>query len=282
MQLKDTYILKKEIDWSALHYGVNIPISLQVVFYKSMQSFMKKGDTKNIKLVIEGQEYPAKLTNIYFDERKYPGHKELLQIRYTPKSFTAKKLRQVFYESFNYLKIEKEKLINKKRQLKTPENIREFLTIYTTDFEDTFAIDCITTNEKEILKTTISEFTEEEFELNINYNKKDTNARIEKRQQLAKIRKLDKSICDNLKLLYNYKCQICGTDFGKNYSAEIVEAHHIQSFTTTLNNDFDNILIICPNHHRIIHKVNPIFNKKKLIFQYENGLTEKLILNQHL
>jgi len=75
------YIYKKEIDWSSLHLGLNIPISLQDIFYQNLKLRLKKGENKKIKLIVEGVEYRVVLTNIAFNETKYPTHKELLQIR---------------------------------------------------------------------------------------------------------------------------------------------------------------------------------------------------------
>lgn len=49
-----------------------------------------------------------------------------------------------------------------------------------------------------------------------------------------------------------------------------------------MNNDAINQLIICPNHHRIIHATNPIFNRQKKIDTYKNGMIEKLSINYHL
>lgn len=86
----DLYIYKKEIDWSSLNIGINIPISLQNVFYQNIGLVMKKGDRIKLKLLLDGIEYPVTLNNIYFDENKYPLHRELLQIRYTPNSLFAK------------------------------------------------------------------------------------------------------------------------------------------------------------------------------------------------
>jgi len=45
----------------------------------------------------------------------------------------------------------------------------------------------------------------------------------------------------------------------------LVEAHHIDYLTTSQNNDTTNIIIISPNYHRIIHKNNPVFNRKKFV-----------------
>jgi hypothetical protein len=50
------YIYKKEIDWSALHLGVNIPVSLQNVFYENIKIKLKKGESKKIKLLLNGME----------------------------------------------------------------------------------------------------------------------------------------------------------------------------------------------------------------------------------
>lgn len=279
---KDTYIYKKEIDWSVLHFGLNIPVSIQLLFYNSIKELLQKGDNKDITLIIDGETYKAKLSNINFDKNKYPKHKELLQIRYSKNNPIAKKLREVFQISCSYLQTEKVKLVNSKQPIKVPLSIREYLVLYTTDFKDKFLLECITNKELILANSVITTFSEEEFEMDINYNREDLTSKIEEKQRIVKIRKLDKSICNNLKLLYQYRCQICGNNFGDKYNGEIVEAHHIQSFTTSLNNNSDNIMITCPNHHRLIHKVKPSFDKANLMFLYQNGYIEKLKLNVHL
>jgi len=205
-----------------------------------------------------------------------------LQIRYTENSAIAKKLREIFISSYKYLQVEKAKLINHRIPIKLPEICKEYLVLYTTEFQNTFLLDSITAQENKIFNKAILEISEEEFELDINYNRIDKTATIEQKQQLVKIRKLDKSICDNLKLLYKFNCQICGDDFGKTYDTIIIEAHHIESFTISMNNDSTNILVICPNHHRVIHKTSPFFDLKNLVFIYPNGLKECLKLNYHI
>jgi hypothetical protein len=273
------YIYKKEIDWSALHLGLNIPILLQSIFYDNINVKLNKGESKNIKFLIDGIEYPAVLTNIAFDRQKYPKHNDLLQIRYTPNSDMAQKLRQVFYCSYNYLRIEKEKLTNKKQQLSVPESIREYMVLYSTSFDDIFSIDCITHDEIIDGKETFKKFDELEIEQIM--NAKDNSHLIEK-EKTVKIRKLDKTIGDNLKRFYAYKCQICGLFIGELYDATVIHTHHIEYFSVSLNNDADNIMVVCPNHHGIIHAKNPVFDKKGKTFTYPNGLVEGLKLNVHL
>lgn len=69
--------------------------------------------------------------------------------------------------------------------------------------------------------------------------------------------------------------------FGEDDDSHVIEAHHISQFIKSLNNDMKNIMIVCPNHHSIIHDVNPVFNEKKKIFIYSNGFKEGLKLNCH-
>lgn len=123
---------------------------------------------------------------------------------------------------------------------------------------------------------------ENKYEADINYSKIDNSAGIVLKERMIKIRKLDKAISDELKMLYSNKCQICSNNYFKKYSEYIVEAHHIESFVKTLNNNSNNIMIICPNHHRLIHKTKPFFDTVKIEFKYPNGYIEALSLNKHL
>lgn len=115
-----------------------------------------------------------------------------------------------------------------------------------------------------------------------NYEYHDPSASIIESMMITKIRKLNRIIGTELKGLYDYKCQICGQNIGMDYGTRIAEAHHIDYFIKSLNNDAANQLIVCPNHHSVIHDVNPIFDRDKLIYIYPNGLKEGLKLNKHL
>jgi len=279
------YIYKKEVDWSVLHEGFSIPVSIQVHFQKQLHRFLKRGESKVINLGLENKAYKARVINQPFDKRKYPKHKDTIQIRYSPESDLSKKIRELFHVSYNYLKIMRDETPkNVHRQHRVPEEIREFIVLYSSDVENAFLVDCITNLDSLEMVSFISRkrIKEEDYELSLNYNIIDSYASIEEKKQIIKIRKLDRAIGENLKLLYDYRCQICGDNFGYKYSANIVESHHIENFVTSLNNNTDNIIIICPNHHRVIHKIEPIFNKKSLSFLYPNGLEEQIILNNHL
>jgi 5-methylcytosine-specific restriction enzyme A len=40
-------------------------------------------------------------------------------------------------------------------------------------------------------------------------------------------------------------------------------------------------VVICPNHHRIIHATNAYFDRRSLTYEYPNGLREPLISPDH-
>jgi len=282
MKMPTAYIYKKEVDWSLFRDGFNIPVRLQVLFYESVGRFLKKGESKKVRLLLDGEYFDANLVNILFDESKFAGHKELLQVRYSYNSPLAKKLRSVFHESYEFILHEKEKQITKRAHIKIPDDVKEFLTVYSTTEKDVFYVETVTNSDYKEIKSEIKYVSEDTFESYSNYSYKDEDAAVVETQKLVKIRRLDRSIADTLKALYDYRCQITGEKFGVNFGSEVSEAHHIDPFTKSLNNDSENIIILSPNYHRLIHKVNPVFNRKKLSFVFQNGLEEKVRLNYHL
>ena len=56
---------------------------------------------------------------------------------------------------------------------------------------------------------------ERTVENEIEYEMEDKSSGIEKKLQIVKIRKLNRKIGENLKLLYGYRCQICGQVIGE-------------------------------------------------------------------
>ncbi len=285
MLVENNYIYKKEVDWSLLHQGLTIPISLQVHFQTLIKQTFPRGTTLPIKILINGSAFDAKLVNQNFDKQKYPNHKDIVQIRYEPNSPIAQKLRQIFTSTYEYcLEFKANDILQKykKRPIPVPENQREFLFLYTTIQTNIFLAEYLTRNENQMLNVQISDFNEEEFELDINYSRGDLSARVEQKEQLVKIRRLDRSICDNLKQLYGNRCQITGENFCLHHGVSVVEGHHIDYFTKSFNNNSDNILIVSPNYHRLIHKLNPVFDRDNLAFYFPNGLTEKIKINLHL
>lgn len=282
MDLIEAYVYKKEVDWSLLHYGLTLPIENQVVFSHNMGAFLKRGESKIIRLFLNDKIYEANVHNVNYNS-KYKRKKDTIQIRYSQNSLLAQELRLRFSNSYNYIKAEREsRSENDRTIIKLPEDLKEYLAIYTTEDEDTFILETIEVEDTKLIKQAIQKYSEVYIENSFNFNEEDSNSEILMDKRFVKIRKLNNKIGDNLKLLYGYRCQICGNLIGEEYASNVAEAHHIDYFIKSLNNDSDNILIVCPNHHRIIHKVNPQFDKTSLIYKYPNGYHEGLKINKHI
>lgn len=278
----ESYIYKKEVDWSLLNEGLTIPVKNQIVFAKDIGNFLKRGEKKDINLILMGYTYKARIVNVDFNQQKYKRN-DVYQIRYSKGSEIAVALKNIFYRSYSYLVNERTlRKANDRRILKLPEENKEYLVLYTTEYEDTYVLEAITQQDIEELNRIIPTYHEHELEESINYELRDKTANIIFDQKLVKVRKLNKAIGNNLKLLYNYRCQICGEDMGGEYGIHIVEAHHIDYFVKSINNDANNQLVVCPNHHRIIHGLNPVFDRDRRIYIYKNGRYEGLKLNYHL
>lgn len=135
----------------------------------------------------------------------------------------------------------------------------------------------VDTADKEALK---QELDENELELLLNF--KDTSAARKPHISEVFTRVYNKSAIDKLKKLYDYRCQICGCEFQSLYGGDVAEAHHIVPFAESENNDADNVIILCPNHHRLIHKLNPQYDSEKKRYIFPNGAIAEISINFHL
>lgn len=205
----------------------------------------------------------------------------VVQIRFTSKSMLPQKLQQVFSASYAYLKKEREQVRGRKTFIRLPEDGKEYFVLYTTIRPDVFLVEAVTKSELYEANTMLAGLSEEEFERFGDFARLDMSAAIVMRPQLAKIRKLDRSIGEDQKVLYDFRCQICGENFGKPYNQQVVEVHHIIQFVLSMNNDYDNLMVTCPNHHTVIHKTDPVFDRRSLTLSYPNGFHEVLKLDRH-
>ena len=239
MDYEAGFILQKDVNWSLLNEGLAIPVSVCSRFAEWDASILKHGASKMVKILIGDEFYEAKLINQNFDQRRFQGHKDIIQIRYSPNSLIAAKLRSVFQESYSYFFAQRQLKENYHRQLLLPSDIHEYIRLYITPNADVLCMECCTNVEYQQVASRLSVVPEEIYE-------------------------------------------ISGEKIGEEYGNSVVEAHHIDYFTKSQNNDSTNIIIISPNYHRIIHKNNPNFNRKKFQFEFNNGEVLKLKLFEHL
>jgi predicted restriction endonuclease len=77
------------------------------------------------------------------------------------------------------------------------------------------------------------------------------------------------SIAESLKLVYDYRCQICGTRLEVSPAVFYCEVHHIKPLGTPHNgNDEEfNMLCVCPNHHVLLDRAGIIIDENKLLLK---------------
>lgn len=277
----ENYVYKKEIDWSTLMEGFTLPLDNQVIFLRNMENFLQRGQSKIIHFFMNGKTYDAKIVNMNNSVEKR--RKDAYQIRYSRNGELSQALQQYFFKSMSYIKMIRESRDPKDRSyVKMPDGLKEYLAIYTTEYEDTFLLEPIAQDDFQVMKKAIQGMRERTVENEIEYEMEDKSSGIEKKLQIVKIRKLNRKIGENLKLLYGYRCQICGQVIGEKYGSHIAEAHHIDYFVNSLNNDANNQMIVCPNHHSVIHDANPVFDRRRMVYRFDNGAEERIILNKHL
>ena len=275
------FIYSKIVDKSVLWDGFSIPLQYHKIFHMLVPAISEHGENANIKILIDGEFYDAQLKNIAFDQDTWEGHGDIIQFRYTPQSPLSKKLREIFSISNQYIQQERaNRQPGDRSRIIVPKELQEFIYINATAQSNVFALDYVTCNEEQALRHDIKSIPEDVFEALSIDSLKDENTGFS--AAVRKVRKLDKSIGDTLKKFYDYRCQLTGEKIGDNYSAHVVEAHHIIPFTESLNNDASNIVIVNPTFHRIIHKAKPEFDRLNLSFKFPNGLVENLKLTDHL
>ena len=254
MDYDNGFILQKTVDWSLLNDGMTIPVSVYSLFRAWDESILTHGQSKDIKILIDGEFYDAKLKNQNFVQSNWAGHKDVIQIRYSRQSPLAVKLRSVFQKSYAYLFAQKQELGKNKRQIPLPDDQQEYIRLYLTSSPDVLCMECCSSSDYQQLAHTLSAIPEEVYEQSDDdqFFMADKTASIEEKQRLVKYRRIDHSIILTLKRFYDYRDEISGEKIGDEYGDSVVEAHHIDYFTRSQNNDSTNIIIISPNYHRII------------------------------
>ena len=207
----------------------------------------------------------------------------MVQIRYYGNSDIANALRGCFNRSYAYIKrIKDMQAKGSKSHVPLPDKMKEYLAIYTTEYDDSYILEPIVASDMEVYRSSIENQKERIVEASIDYDMPDPNAGFTENERLTRIRKLNRKIGENLKILYNYRCQICGKTIGEEYGSHIAEAHHIDYYVNSLNNDSNNQMVVCPNHHSIIHDANPRFDRERMMYLYPNGAEQRIVVNLHL
>lgn len=66
------------------------------------------------------------------------------------------------------------------------------------------------------------------------------------------------------------------------YEVDVCEAHHIRWLSRGGKDALSNMVLVCPNHHRVIHRLDAPFNFSDRTFIFPMRKEELLILKHDL
>jgi 5-methylcytosine-specific restriction protein A len=91
-----------------------------------------------------------------------------------------------------------------------------------------------------------------------------------RRYLMAAAVRRDRDLVEQLRDLYRGECQICGWAPRSRYGAEICEAHHVRWLSRGGEDALTNLVLVCPNHHRAIHRCDAPFDFGDNAFVFTN------------
>jgi hypothetical protein len=92
--------------------------------------------------------------------------------------------------------------------------------------------------------------------------------------------KRNRQLVEHLQQLYGGRCQLCSWEPRKRYGTELCEAHHIRWLSRGGEDRLQNLVLVCPNHHRAVHRCDAPFDWELSAFVFEAG-SESLAIQQH-
>jgi len=81
-----------------------------------------------------------------------------------------------------------------------------------------------------------------------------------RRYLMTAVPRRDRNLVEQLREIYAGECQICGWAPRRHYGAELCEAHHVRWLSRGGDDALTNLILICPNHHRAIHRCDAPFD----------------------
>ena len=98
---------------------------------------------------------------------------------------------------------------------------------------------------------------------------------------MRRIYERDRTLVDRLQDMYSGRCQLCEWEPKTRYGHRVCDGHHIQWLSQGGTDALDNMMLVCPNHHRAIHATTAQLDFKgmEMVFQSHR---EPLRLNEHL
>jgi 5-methylcytosine-specific restriction enzyme A len=90
----------------------------------------------------------------------------------------------------------------------------------------------------------------------------------------------DRDLVEQLREIYAGECQICRWAPRQKYATELCEAHHVRWLSRGGDDALANLVLVCPNHHRAIHRCDAPFDFGCNAFRFPTT-AEPLIRLEH-
>lgn len=159
-------IYSRSIDKSLLWDGFSIQ-SCFLNIVTEITGTLGIGERKNITFLLNHKLYDGiVLKNLPFNRSKYPNHKEIYQVRYSPSSSFSNALRVIFSDVWDYInvnqKIQKEVVRRgeTRRNIKIPHELQRKVAFFTTEMPDVWLVETYSANDFADLADSLQESTE--------------------------------------------------------------------------------------------------------------------------
>jgi 5-methylcytosine-specific restriction enzyme A len=91
----------------------------------------------------------------------------------------------------------------------------------------------------------------------------------------------NRQLVQQLQDKYEGKCQICAWNPRSVYDESLCHGHHIQWLSRGGDDDIENMMLVCPNHHEAIHRCDSPFDFRDMAFDFISH-REILMIDRHL
>jgi 5-methylcytosine-specific restriction enzyme A len=129
MELTNSFVFKKEVDWPLLTTCIHLTSPFREKIYEQIPEIKTRGTKKKVNIILENVTYEASLSNMAFEEVKWPTHEDILQLCYSSKSKLALAFQRVFKNSYEYIRDHRVK----GKQLVMPDEKKKYLVLSLTN-----------------------------------------------------------------------------------------------------------------------------------------------------
>lgn len=91
-----------------------------------------------------------------------------------------------------------------------------------------------------------------------------------------------RTLVRQLRQLYGGRCQVCGWRPDTELEVTVCEGHHVQWLSRGGEDTMENLCLLCPNHHRIVHALDAPFDFEQTAFLLGGQRLLPLALKAHL